>query len=326
MKYSKMVRILIAVFSATMLVSSIYAETSEEKAMREDFSQMYKQIDQLGKDKDMSGLMRKADEISRNWKAPSMKYYGELTVRVCTVLRSDCAEKKIPIEEIRGIAERALQTYDPKKEDNISVESHYSLLCAVQGQYTYSKETTKGAMSDEKWVAKRKTEAERWMIVWDRMETAIDPKWDPNARLFAKVMPPAGTNLSPGASPDGIKDQALRAEYEKAIEENNLKIKHDSEQRQLQKLRKQFTRSLVRYFGGTYSVAPYNDEELEALLSRHIKDADIRSAILKAVKENKLICDKCLNFRTFPHVFLPAYPPPLRPPFGVREFRAVCGQ
>jgi hypothetical protein len=262
---------------------SVFAETPAETAMQEDFSRAYKQIDQLGKAKDTAGLVRKADEITRDWKPRNMDSYGKLIVHLCAVLRSHCADKEIPVKEIREISERTLQTYDPKKENNISIEEHFWLVAGLQEHLTYSK----GTMTDDEWTAKRKAQGERWMIVWDRMEAAIDPKWDKKDLVVRNVSPPPGTHLQAGVSPAAVRDPALRVEYERAIEENNKKITHRNEQLRLGKLKKLFTLSLVRYFGGTYSVAPYRGEELEALLSRHIKDADIRSAILKAVEKNK---------------------------------------
>jgi hypothetical protein len=258
---------------------SVKAETPAETAMDEDFSRAYKQIDELGKNKDTAGLVRKADEISRDWKPRSMDYYGRLIVHLCAVLRTHCADKGVPIKEITEISERALQTYDARKESNISIEEHYWLVSGLQARVVYAKD----AMTDEEWATKRKGEAERWMIVWDRMEAAIDPKWDKNDLPVRNVSPPREAHLPAGVSPDDIKDPALRAEYEKAIEENNKKIKHGNEQMRLRKLKEQFARSLVLYFAGTYSVTPHNDSELESLLAQHVKDEKVKKAVLDAL-------------------------------------------
>lgn len=278
-----------AISVAMLPVSSARAEISGEKeALREDFTRAYQRISQLGKAENKSGLMQMADDISRDWKPRNVKRYGDLTLRLCQVLRSALRLENIPFADIRLIAQRAVDTYSPNAQDNISPDTHYRLVMYIQAHLTYPK----GDMTDEEWEAKRKTETARWMVAWDHMEGAIDPKWNPDEVLHAEIMPPVETGCSAGVppagvSPDSIDDPALRLLYEKAIEENNAKITHNTEQSRLRMLKEQFANSLARYFGGTYSVPPYNDSELEGFLTHHVKEAEVRSAILRTVAENK---------------------------------------
>ena len=294
MRLQRTLQLVMTIAIATLFVSNLRAETAEEKALREAYAQASEEILELGRNqRDKAGLMQKADEISEYWPSRNMQYYGELMNDICRKLYNDCeVDYKIPREEIREVAWRALQTYDPNKADNISIESHYRLVSSIQGQYMYTEESTKGEMSDNDWAAKRRGEVESWMVVWDRMEAAIAPDWDPNDLPMINVSPPDGVSGNSGMSPDAIKDPALREEYKQAIEANNRKSKYYGEQYELRKLKKRFSESLVSYFTGTYSIAPYNDEELEAFLTAHIKEEETRVAIRDGVAEKRAFLEE----------------------------------
>jgi hypothetical protein len=255
------------------------AETAEEKTLRQDYSKVFQEIDALGQAKDKGGLLALATDIHNTWRTRDKKYYGALMLRVCQVLRSDCADDRIPFDEIRQIARQALDTYDRQRRDNISVETEYWLVVQLQENPTYSK----GGMSDEQWSADRRSKAIRWLKAWQRMERAIDKKWDPNDFPPRSVAPPAETGLPAGVVPDAIKDPTLRSEYEKAIQAAKQKAETYIDQKQLRNLKKSFSRSLLHFLASAYTIEPYNDSELVELLGTYCEDAGVKKQILDSV-------------------------------------------
>jgi hypothetical protein len=275
--------VLIALMSFTMSWS---AETPEERALREEYSQVYQQISVLGKAGEKDKIVVLTEEIHRTWPGKDKDYYGRLISLACGELLNRCAKDGTPYKEIRQIAKQALDTCDPNRRDNMSITTEYKLVDWFQGSPTYSK----GEMNDEQWAADRRSKTIRWLTTWQRMEKAIDKKYDPNDpnnRPVANVVPPLETHKPAGIAPDAIKDPVLRAQYVKAIEANKQNIKRYNEQQELKSLKWQFTRSLLEYFGQAYSIQPHNDEEVTELLGKYIEDPKVVSQIRRIVADRK---------------------------------------
>jgi hypothetical protein len=275
----------LALAAGILLAVPSVAEAPEDEAMLGQFSEAYQAITALGKAQNLSGLERMADDITETWQPRSMEYYGKLITYVCGVIGRDLREipSEVRVQHVRKLALRALETYDPRKDDNISIESHYRLVADVQGG-SYAK----GSLTDEEWAAERRAKAKRWMVPWDRTEAALDLHFDENKDLpVLSVTPPSGTGLPTGVSPDAIRDPALRAEYKQAIEENRRRAGYRREQRRLRDLKRVFTPSVIRFFREAYAIPPYDDAELEEFLSRHIAEPELREQILDAVAEKR---------------------------------------
>lgn len=91
------------------------------------------------------------------------------------------------------------------------------------------------------------------------LATVFDKDFDPDERIFSTVFPPIHltTNTSEfqvyvsGMSPEGIKDKAVRAEYERMIKENNAKILYNCNQIRVREIKQRVNlimlRSIVSY-------------------------------------------------------------------------------
>jgi hypothetical protein len=62
------------------------------------------------------------------------------------------------------------------------------------------------------------------------IEGSIDSRFDPSDAPALNVTPPAEADVPAGADPAAIKDSALRSEYQRAIDANNVKSKYFNRQ------------------------------------------------------------------------------------------------
>ena len=114
----------------------------------------------------------------------------------------------------------------------------------------------------------------------------LDPNWDPNERLCVHVPLPPGVDGESGMPPERIKDEAIRAKYKAAVEENNKKNQIHSEQNKLRLWMERFPDGAGSYIIKAYSNPPYNVAELKESLSKHKIDEKTKSQILDAVMKN----------------------------------------
>ena len=87
-------------------------------------------------------------------------------------------------------------------------------------------------------------------------------------------------------SPEHIKDPALRARYEAAIQKNRQRIERRTEQSRLHSWLKQFPNRAESYIIRAYSKAPFNLKELEQYLDKYIADSKTKTRIVNTVTKN----------------------------------------
>jgi hypothetical protein len=233
--------------------------------------------------KDVNSLASLAEEIQNKWIKKDIKMYGALMVNTFNCWESACrrSDKKAPVDIIRKYANQVLSTYDPNKTENISIETEFGLVSILYEEYEYSK----GKRTDGEWVSNRRKGAERFFHAWQRLEDSIDENWDPNDIPVENVDLPEGVAGFSGMPPEMIEDAVLRAEYEKAIERNREKIKIRNEQLKLRNIKKTYFRIVKKYLVSTYSIPPYDNEELEEYLNKYIAGEKIRAQIVDALTQ-----------------------------------------
>ena len=136
---------------------------------------------------------------------------------------------------------------------------------------------------DEEWASTRLKGTERFFHAWQRMEKATDPNWNPNENVPLMHVPVPGAVRYPGIPPERIKDPILRAEYEQAIRKIREKRKIHSEQHELRNIKTRYFRIVEKYLVSTYSIPPYDNEELEEYLNKYITDEKTRTQIVDAL-------------------------------------------
>jgi hypothetical protein len=81
-------------------------------------------------------------------------------------------------------------------------------------------------------------------------------------------------------------NRIINKRTEQAIKENRENIKYRREQFDLRKIKKRRSRTLERYLVSVYSIAPYDNEELERYLNKNMADEKVRAKIVEAVKKD----------------------------------------
>lgn len=260
---------------------AIAAPEAAESELQQEFTRTIHQLDAMKGQADVDRVLAFAGEIEKSWPPRSMEQYGKLIEYICGFLRSEFPYEQIPFGEISALAGRAIATYDPARDDNITVQSHYMLLMALQSEVHY----TRGELSDVEWLAERRTGAERWLVLLRRVDQAIDPDWDPDAPLGIH---PVNSNGGPfGIAPESIQDPKARTEYEAAIADHQRRIAAHGAQRKLRDVKHEILPHLLDYLCAAYALPPDADAELEALLKEYIDDPELRAQILDAVAAGK---------------------------------------
>ena len=245
------------------------------------YSRDYVRVTELRESKETGSFENMAKEIKENWSRVDNKAYAKLMAHTLKSWISACkrSNETVPMNKIQEYAISILSTYDPAKSDNIDIETEFEFVRVIDEKYTYSK----GTQTDEEWQISRQNGQDRWIHVWQRLEKAIDQNWDINDVPVENVDLPEGAEGIPGMAPNLIKDPVLRAEYEKAIKENNEKNRIRNEQLKLRNLRNQYAPIIEKYLVSTYSIPPYNIKELKQYLDNYSFAEKTQIRIIDAV-------------------------------------------
>ena len=152
-----------------------------------------------------------------------------------------------------------------EKPEELTLQQEVLLARSALGVYNEEGELLQG----EAWAAQRRRQVKAWLHMWQRIEDAMDPNWDPNESFGRHAEPPPGSGIPTGASPEAIQDPKLRAEYEKAIEVHRRKMAYYSEQYDLRNTQLGLYPDLVKRIAIAYSRPPDGAEELNQLVAEY---------------------------------------------------------
>lgn len=244
-------------------------ERARIKALRKSFKP--------GLVNDLKEYEKFANEIQNKWNKKSKENYARLMLEVCGPLNSRYFnDDRRKAHLAREYALSVLET-----PDAIPLEIELKLT-----GYVMSDMCTPYAPKGEDLAQRRKKDVQIRVHAWKRLLDAIDPNWDPNDKPFRNVAPPTETGLRHGTSPKVIKNQEMRAIYEKAIERNRLKSVRYLEQSRLRDWLKRFPKRAEAYIIQAYSKPPFNLEELKQYLEKYIADRKTRARIIDTVTKN----------------------------------------
>lgn len=230
---------------------------------------------QPGPTNDLETYERFAEAMMSKWSERPKEYYARMINELCGPLSSGRFD-----EDRQHIVAREYAMQALAEADAIPLETELELTGHV---VTYMGRRRPEA---EQWVRIRREDVEVRLHAWKRLLDTIDPTWDPNERLVAKVEPPVELGLPPGVAPEAIKDPKLRAEYQAAIERNRQKIERYTEQHRLRLRLKTFPKTTEDYIVQAYSTPPYNTDELKESLERYGIEEQTGLRILDAVSKN----------------------------------------
>lgn len=145
-----------------------------------------------------------------------------------------------------------------------------------------------GEKESAKWMSLRQAHFDLWLTAFNHIDTLIDPTFDlQDKKNIPKinVMPP-GWTINSGASPDSIKEPALRDEYKRRIEENHKKTLKYNTQSFLQKIDADWSKMVTKEIQFLYDFGNKNDvPELTAAVEKTLTNP------ARKEKMKKLIAD-----------------------------------
>lgn len=225
--------------------------------------------------RNMIELERLGDEIETKRNNLKDGDYAALMLDVSNALSStDLSDDK------QYVLAQKFATLVLGKQLSLPADLEAKLVLHLQEDIEY----TKGQLSPEEWVEKRRTRSETWLRTWRHLNDAIDPSFNVNDLPLANVPPPAGVAGPAGMAPEQIKDPELRARYQRAIDANNQKAERNRTQLTLRRTQDMFGNVMEAYLVRSYSRPPLNAGELEANLKKYSVDAATRARILEKLR------------------------------------------
>lgn len=274
----------IALFNLTnnLLASS---DSNELQKEQQEYQQEMKRIQSLiepiqkRSNNDINSYEEFVNEIQKKWKVKNPEYYARLMNEICIPLNSGTFYSEKRYSLARKYALSALS--EPNK---IFIETELDLTgqLATSMVHWYSP-------TDSNWPAIRKNDTELRLHAWKRLTDTIDPNYDKAAGTkgfleIRSISPPEG--LPMGADPNLVKDKKLRQRYQEELDEYYKKINWRNQQYRFRQDLKWFSKQNEQYIEHLYSIPPYNNEELQNYLDRHIANKETKDRIMTAVRTN----------------------------------------
>ena len=227
---------------------------------------------------DLKTIEALGDELDRRWSGLNRECHARLLLEICEPLGSGKIKDKRAYDVARRYALSALA-----KPDRIPPRLELELV----GYVVTPMIGVTNAMGTNEFSRARRVDAQARLHAWRRLNSALDPKWNPDERITASVMPPIGVPIAASdMSPEGIEDPKLRAEYVAAIQKKQRELEARFEQSQLHDWLKRYPESAAGYIVDLYSRPPYDPEELRQTLDAYLTGKEAKSRILDAVRKN----------------------------------------
>ncbi len=124
-----------------------------------------------------------------------------------------------------------------------------------------------------------------WLKLLNTMDSAKDPKFDPEDVPAARVILPSGTRMKPGVmleTPEGIADPADRRKYDEAVQANSERTKRYLLQKELRQMDAELTLRADAYITGAHLRSPQGVKEMNAAIAVSVQNED-RAAHLRSL-------------------------------------------
>jgi hypothetical protein len=230
-------------------------------------------VNRLRDARDLLGLVRIADEIEVKWPTISTEYYAWLMVNVVNSLHS--YRFTHPNQDAFAIkyTEIALQKGNDLPLD---AEVQLALFLGLGPEYA------NGQMKQDQWLQDRRERAAFILHAWRRLESEMDPAFNPKNRPISKVMPPPGYGPA-GIAPQSIKDPQVRAKYQADFEAHQRRLEEYFKQESLRRSYATFRNLAETFIVDAYSQPPSDVEELGTLLENSDLSLGIRQELIDKV-------------------------------------------
>ncbi|MEE4239104.1 MAG: hypothetical protein V2I51_20480 [Anderseniella sp.] len=128
----------------------------------------------------------------------------------------------------------------------------------------------------EKPQAVRSAKLALWLALFEIIDAAKDPKFDPEDVPAARVTVPPGTSMKPDCpvvTPECIADPAARKKYDESVEANAVKTDRYRTQKELRQLDSELTLRADAYIKKTYGRSPESLKEMTAGIDTNLRNS-----------------------------------------------------
>jgi len=253
---------------------------AERARMQTSYEQDARAIEALDSGKKLQEVEALIESVKQKWRGMHGPHYGLLMLSSCRTLNSvDFGDKR----QYELAYKNALEVLELPgrlpQEQWQRLEAEVGLVLCLNRDLGDPSWTV-----PQSWEVRRRSNAEKFLSLWQRMRGEIDHTFDPEDKPFLNVPAPAGSGVTAGTDPTSIKDPAVRAKYEADIEANRKKARNYNLQLKLRTMTEVFWPQLKGYLIAAYSRAPANNGELQELMSRYQLAEQHKAEINEALK------------------------------------------
>lgn len=129
-----------------------------------------------------------------------------------------------------------------------------------------------------------------WLHLIQLLDRFLDPNFNPEDVPELAIQPPPtseGVVYPPGADPALIDDPKARAEYKKAIADNEAKTAHYTLQTKLRRMDERITPRAEDFIRNFYTPAPGDQKELKTAIDKTIKGPRRKADLLKLLTQSQ---------------------------------------
>jgi hypothetical protein len=261
----------IATLSTVVVLVTVQVTMAHGQSPDEELAKDITKLDSFLSDQNLDSFEATVDIESAKWRKRDQRSFNKYMFKACSLISSYA---------IGDISERA----EALSRYAVSVLSAGDLPLRENVEFVEFLMLDPLTIDEVKWKTLREQKAQLWLVAWQRVENSIDPKFNFDDWPQLNVQTPSGSGVPSGASPDSIKDEKLRAEYERAIAENSAKSLKYNDQYWLKRNAPSFYDEAERYLISAYARPPAGYSQLEGLLTKYIDDETVRSRILNEVR------------------------------------------
>jgi hypothetical protein len=128
-----------------------------------------------------------------------------------------------------------------------------------------------------------------WLQLLGILDRYVVPNFNPKDVPQTRVQPPptsGGIVYPPGADPELIDDPKARAEYKKAIAENNAKTDRYRLQVELGRMSERISQRAKAFIKNSYTSSEQDQHELKSAIEKEVKDAARKADLLSVSRPN----------------------------------------
>lgn len=230
-------------------------------------------IQATGAQKDLHRLQTVGDSLIREMDHED-PHRAQLYLEMANQLSSwDFQPEQEKLQLLKKYASEGLEVKKAELETEFQLLNHHQY---VSRQLGWS--------NDENFAAQRKSITLKWLNAWSKLETDLDPNFNHDAVPMLNIAPPVASGMPAGVDPKAIEDPKLRAEYEKAIEENAQHIAYYARQINVRKEARNYRSSLLTYFQTNYSEEQLS--EVRKMVESMLHETTLKMEIYAAIEKN----------------------------------------